>query len=90
METTNPLPLDFDSLTIPEELVVAVNPLVLWLIFVVALIIFAVLTAVVFWHWTSFSYAPSMKRRAVKMYSIVSGICIASAGISAIIFHFSI
>ena len=72
------------------QYVITINPKLIWIILIIVWIIFVLTSAVIFYHWFTYSYTPKTISRAVKIYLIGSGIFIAIGIISALIYTFSI
>jgi glucan phosphoethanolaminetransferase (alkaline phosphatase superfamily) len=76
----------FDGINLPETITVALDPRVVWIALVIFGILYAILTAILVWHWNTFSYSKQTFIRASRIYYIVSAILIVVAVLSATYF----
>ena len=70
--------------------IIIIDPKLVWIVLITTWIIFALFSAVIFYHWFTYSYTPKTISRTIKIYLIGAGIFIATGIISAIIYTSSI
>ncbi|MCK5026938.1 MAG: hypothetical protein KAS07_00815 [Candidatus Pacebacteria bacterium] len=63
-----------------------ITPTMLWLVFAVVFVLFAVISAVIIYHWYTYGYAPKAVSRVLKVYFFGSG-CIVISAIASIILY---
>ena len=70
--------------------IIIIDPKLVWIILLVTWIIFTLFSAVLFYHWFTYSYTPKTTSRVIKIYLLGSGVFVAGGIISALSYTFSI
>ena len=73
-------------LMLPETLEIALDPRVLWIIFALTMCVVAILSAVLIYHWITYSYAPKQSSLAITVFGVGLGVLILTAIVSLILF----
>ena len=71
---------------LPETINLTIDPKILWILFFVTLIIYVTLSAVMYYHWNAYSYAPKKKKKISVLYFSGSAILLGIIMCSIIIF----
>jgi uncharacterized membrane protein YqjE len=62
-----------------------ISPTIVWVVILVALLVFTLMSIVIIYHWVTYSYSPKVTAKAVFVYAIGAGILVlttlASAGV---------
>ncbi|MBU1730377.1 hypothetical protein KJ557_02385 [Patescibacteria group bacterium] len=70
--------------------IIIINPQIVWIVFIITLIIFIIISAVIFYHWFAYNYTSKNTLRSIIIYLVGSGFFIAISIVSAIIYTVSI
>ena len=70
--------------------VIIIDPKIVWIVLIIVWIVFLITSAIILYHWFTYSYTPKTTSRVIKIYLIGSGLFIAAGIISAFIYTFSI
>jgi Trk-type K+ transport system membrane component len=68
---------------------ISLSPQMVWIVFFIAMIIGAILSAVLVYHWKGYSYAPKQAAKALFVYITGYAILTAVSLITAIVFTLS-
>ena len=74
----------------PSSYAFTINPLVLWGTLFVFFVFFLAISAVIIYHWITYSYAPKTVGRVVKLYGFGAALLLLSTAISATLYTISI
>ena len=75
----------FDNV-LPKTIDLTLNPKILWILFVVAVILYLIMSAILYYHWSTFSYALNKKKKISIIYFIGSGILFSILLLAVIVF----
>jgi len=67
-----------------DSLLDLVSPIVLWAVFVLVLIVFAIISTALMYHWRNYNFNSAVSKRVRKVYFVVSGMFLAAMLISII------
>ena len=70
--------------------IIIIDPKLVWIALLITWIIFVLFSAVLFYHWFTYSYTPKTTSRVIKIYILGSGILVSGGIISAITYTLSI
>lgn len=70
--------------------IIMIDPKIVWIILIAVLIIFSIMSAMIFYHWFTYSYKPKVIASVATIYLIGSGIIILTGIISAVMYTFLI
>ena len=68
--------------------IIMIDPKIVWIVLIAVLIIFSIVSTIIFYHWFTYSYKPKIIARVAMIYLIGSGIIVLTAIISAVIYTF--
>ena len=63
-----------------------VPPIVLWVVYAIVILIFAIVSVVITYHWKNYNVDSKMVGRLKKVYFLVSGTFLLAMAISAIFY----
>ena len=84
----NESPITFIGNTSVENF--TINPTIVWLVVLGALLVFAIMSIIIIYHWVTYSYSPKATSKAVLIYAIGSGILVLATLASSGIYTFSL
>ncbi|MBU1956434.1 hypothetical protein KKF09_02110, partial [Patescibacteria group bacterium] len=53
--------------------IIIINPQIVWIVFIISLIIFIIISAVIFYHWFAYNYKSKNTLRSIIIYLVGSG-----------------
>lgn len=61
---------------IPQSLDIVLDPRILWILFILGMIVYTIISAILLYHWIAYSYAREKMRRVIILYFVTSAIFI--------------
>jgi len=81
--------MDMSFFYLMKDINFTLDPKILWIVFIAALIIASIFAAVLLYHWITYSYAPKQTKMAVIIFGVGAGLLIVIALASIITFTLS-
>jgi len=69
---------------------ITINPQIIWIVFIITLIVFVIISAIIFYHWFAYGYKFKNTLRAIIIYLVGSGFFIIISIVSAIMYTISV
>ena len=74
---------------VPQIIEFGIDPRILWLMFILAMIVYSLLSAILLYHWFAYSYARSQMKSISVVFFSVSGVFILISIGAATVFSLS-